>query len=212
MKTIMNQIVATLLASLMTFHFACGTAQRPLSQTPGSFLSGDGSSYSLMVPVDVVLEGLPDASREPDASDVSIPLISSPGPLGEAIVPLARGAQAPFNGVLFNGPAVARVSVEFQAQQQRCSVNRQHDVALLTARYNSDMETLRLALSTQQRTDQVLLTGRDLDIARLNQMITAQQRQMNGPHLVEGLAWAGGGMLVGSLLIGGIVFLANGRP
>jgi hypothetical protein len=58
----------------------------------------------------------------------------------------------------------------------------------------------------------VLLNSRDADIARLNRLLEAQQRQNNGPHVLEGLVWAGGGLLVGALIVGGIVIAVNARP
>lgn len=204
---ILNRLVSAFMLVLMLFHVACA------STPPRSTLPTNITDAGVLAPVDVPLQGLPDAYQSPeDAQDASIPLTPGPGANGEAIVPLNRGAQAPFNGVLFNGPAVARVAVEFRAQQQRCTIDREHDLSLFRARYNADIASLQLALTTQLRTDQVLLNSRDADIARLNRLLEAQQRQNNGPHVLEGLVWAGGGLLVGALIVGGIVIAVNARP
>lgn len=165
--------------------------------------------------VDSGVWGLPDLSADASApTDASsdAPLFVPNNQNGELIVPLRQDASAPFNGVLFNGPAVARVSVEFQAQQQRCLIERRHDVDLIVARYNTDIATLNLARSTETRTANVLLAGRDQDITRLQRLLTAQTNENSGPHVTEGLIWAGGGLLVGVLLVGGIVLLVNSNP
>lgn len=162
--------------------------------------------------VDVALLGLPgDGGTPSDAStDASTPIIGiGTGRNGETIVPLLQGASAPFPGVLFNGPAVARISVEFQGQQQRCLIERQHDVALITARYVADTDSLRLALDTQRQTDEVILNSRNDDVARLNRLLTQQASAVSGPHLGEGLIWASGGLLAGVLLVGGIVIFTS---
>lgn len=186
--------------------FACsGTSNTNRSTLP----SPDASAVS---PVDVPLLGLPDGGGVPsDASpDVSAPVIGiGTGRNGETIVPLLQGAPAPFPGVLFNGPAVARISVEFQGQQQRCLIDRRHDVELVEARYTADTESLRLALDTQRQTDEVLLNSRNEDVARLNRLLTQQTNAASGPHIGEGLIWGAGGLLAGVLIVGGIVIFAN---
>jgi hypothetical protein len=166
-------------------------------------------------PVDVALMGLPiqDASTSSETSfETSGLSLSSLGSNGELIVPLRQNASAPFSGVLFNGPAVARVSVEFTGLQQRCQIERQHDVSLVTARYTADTESLRLALETQRRTDDILLGSRNEDIARLNRLVAQQSTAINGPHIGEGLVWASGGLLMGVLIVGGVVIFASSRP
>lgn len=212
MTSLFQKFITFFMAFLVVFHLGCASV--PLKTTPIS--PSESLDAGTFVPVDVTLQGLPGDTGLSDAGDVSLGLegglVMAPGPNGEAIVPLSRGAMAPFNGVLFNGPAVARVSVEFRAQQQRCLIEREHDVAVVVARYNADIDSMRLALSIQQKTDQILLNGRDADIARLNRVIDQTQRQATGPHIGEGLVWAGGGLLVGAVIVGGIVFAVQSRP
>lgn len=200
-----RRLISFFMLLLMFFHEACAsTPQHPL------FLPEDAGAF---VPVDVNLQGLPEAyPSSSDTQDASLPLTPGPGTNGEAIVPLSRGVQAPFNGVLFNGPAVARVTVEFRSQQQRCSLDREHALSLVRARYDADIASLQLALNTQLQTDQVILNSREADIARLNRLLETQQRHNNGPHVLEGLVWAGGGLLAGALLVGGIVIIVNAHP
>lgn len=200
-----------LLALVLAFLIACGGSQISQPTTPGSSTTQDASA---LLSTEVPLLGLPDAGVEPDASSRAsdAPLFIPNNQNGELIVPLRQDASAPFNGVLFNGPAVARVSVEFQAQQQRCLIERNHDLGLVVARYNADVASLRLAMETQERTANVLISGRDHDIARLNRLLETQVAASSGPHISEGLIWAGGGLLVGVLVVGGIVVFANSNP
>lgn len=188
--------------------FGCSSSQG--IRTNNTFTSSPDASV-LNVP-DVPLLGLPEASIQDTSENRDASVLHLNSQNGEQIVPLQQDAHAPFNGVLFNGPAVARVSVEFRAQEQRCLIERRHDVDLLTARYDADIATLQLALRTQQRTGQVLLSGRDQDISRLNRLLESQVQASSGPHVTEGLIWAGGGLLVGVLVVGGIVVFANSRP
>ena len=184
--------------------------------SPGLRAIGPGSQTSdtrSIVAVEPSLLGVPDAAVSDASESVEdAPLFVPNNQNGELIVPLRQGAPAPVTGVLFNGPAVARVSVEFQAQRTRCEIERRHDVDLVVARYNVDVASLNLALQTQQRTDQVLITARDQDLARLNRLLETQTSASSGPHVTEGLIWAGGGLLLGVLIVGGVVVFANARP
>jgi hypothetical protein len=204
-----KRFITLILAFLMVVNpLGCGG-----SQTIRSIAAATDDDASVLVSSDVPLLGLPDSGVEDTPSQASdAPLFVPNNQNGELIVPLRQDATAPFNGVLFNGPAVARVSVEFQAQQQRCQIERNHDVGLVVARYNADVASLRLAMDTQERTANVLLSGRDQDIARLNRLLQTQTAASSGPHVTEGLIWAGGGLLVGVLVVGGIVVFANSHP
>lgn len=152
-------------------------------------------------------QGLPEINPtlDPDAGTLNL---SNAGQNGEQIIPLRSGERAPFNGVLFNGPATAYIQVEFRTQAQRCIIDRQHDIALVVARYNADIESMNLALDTQRRMDQIVIDGRDQDIAaliRLNQEIQQNSR----PSITNNLLWVGGGFLAGVIVVGGIVLFVS---
>jgi hypothetical protein len=203
----LKRLLSSFLAFLVLFNLlSCSSPQTSRISTPSTDAGVSLSS-------DVALLGLPEAGDR-DASDSTsdAPLLVPNSQNGELIVPLRQGALSPFNGVLFNGPAVARVSVEFRAQQERCLIERSHDVGLVVARYNTDVASLRLAMETQERTANVLISGRDQDITRLNRLLESQTAANSGPHVVEGLIWAGGGLVLGVLIVGGILIYANSRP
>lgn len=200
----------SILLLFVAFLNAFGCSSNQGTRRNNAFISSPDASI-LNAP-DVSLLGLPEVSVQNASGNRDASVLHLNSQNGEQIAPLQQDARAPFNGVLFNGPAVARVSVEFQAQEQRCLIERRHDVDLLSARYDADIATLQLALRTQQRTGQVLLSGRDQDISRLNRLLESQVQASSGPHVTEGLIWAGGGLLVGVLVVGGIVIFANSRP
>lgn len=91
-------------------------------------------------------------------------------------------------------------------------IERRHDVGLVSARYDADVATLNLARTTDARTANLLLSGRDQDIARLQRLLTTQTSENSGPRVGEGLIWASGGLIAGVLLVGGIVLLTRSSP
>src|SRR5574337_1182151 len=148
------------------------------------------------------IQGPPEVNPtlDPDAGTLNL---SNAGQNGEQITPMRQGDRAPYNGVLFNGPATAYLQVEYRSQAQRCLIDRQHDVSLAVARYNADIASMRLALDTQRRMDQIVINGRDQDISSLLR-INDQLRRSSGPNIGNDLLWAGGGFLIGAVLVGGI--------
>ena len=143
----------------------------------------------------------------------SVPLEASLEPSnwqnGEIIVPLRQDARAPFNGVLFNGAAVARISVEYRNIQERCMIDRRRELDLLTASYRMNLERVSLSLQSQQRINQVVVNAGNEEIMRLNGIITRQLAANRPPHIAEGLVWAGGGLLLGAAIFGGILIYTS---
>lgn len=192
------------------FHIACSAT--PTRTTPTLVVPSQDSGVVLPSP-DVVLLGLPDRqSQDASLPEAQAPILGGMGANGELITPMTTGSRAPYNGVLLNGPAVARVAVEFRGQQERCLIEQNRAVSLVEARYIADTATLRLAADTQRRTDQVIINSLDSDVSRLNRLLEVQQREASGPHVLEGLAWAGGGLVLGALIVGGVVLATTPRP
>lgn len=192
------------------FHIACSAS--PARPTSTLVIPSQDSGIPLQSP-DVVLLGLPDRqSQDAALLEAQAPILGSNGANGELITPMTTGSRAPYNGVLLNGPAVARISVEFRGQQERCLIEQNRIVSLVEARYVADTDTLRLAADTQRRMDQVLINSLDSDISRLNRILEVQQREASGPHIGEGLAWGAGGLVLGALIVGGVVLATTVRP
>lgn len=196
------KIISYVMVPLLSLN-ACSPSTNPRTHSTLS-------PAAMLQPLDVALLGLPVADASTGFPEVN-PL-NLQGNNGELIVPLAADARAPFNGVLFNGPAVARVSVEYRAQQERCLIDSRRALGLVEARYNADTSTLNLALDSERATATLLLLNRDLDIARLNRVINLQQTEATRPRIGEGLIWGAGGLIVGALLVGGIVIFTTNRP
>ena len=170
-------------------------------------MTSDAAVLSLLEP-DVRLIGPP--RIEQDAS--LPPLQHSRGEQnGESIVPLRRGSRAPYNGVLFNGPAVAQVTVDFNAENQLCSIERQHDHALFVANYSADVASLRLALDTQRREAMVLLDSSSATIRNYAELLQAQERtnHQSSSSFLSDIIWAGGGVIAGFLILGSILIFGR---
>lgn len=190
------------LALFLSFFVACNTQVATTLPT--------NLHHEMIAATNTVLPPVPVITL-PELGDGGIPVIA-PGASsnGELITPLTLGQRAPWNGVLFNGPAVAYLQVEYRLQGQRCLIDRQHDMQLLLARYNSDIATMRLALETQVHSDTIILNGRDSDILSLNRII-AQQQRAQGPNLPTIFIAGGAGLIIGAVAVGAFV-LATSHP
>jgi len=124
---------------------------------------------------------------------------------GELVAPLRQGQPAPFPGVLFNGPATARVEVEFRGQQARCLIDRQADIDRVAARAVTDIRLLQVTLNTNSLSYNLMLRSRDEEIQRLyEQLITATRPASVLSHVLTGASsfvlGFGVGLPVGLLL------------
>ena len=110
---------------------------------------------------------------------------------GELISPLRTNQPAPFNGVLFNGPAIARIQVTFSGQQERCLIERRADLQTLSARAIADLQTQQnLYLSNQQRYE-VMLTNREQELQRLSNVTHYNPWLLTGIGVLTGLSLFG---------------------
>ncbi len=206
-----NTTTTLIMLFLAFFHAACSATPARVNST--LVIPPTDAGSNILVEPDVVLLGLPDSAPRDTFTHDSQPILTlGTGTNGEIVTPLPVGTRAPYNGVLLNGSAVARISVEFRSQQDRCLIEQNRAVSLVEARYVADTASLRLVADTQRRTDQVIINGLDADIGRLNRLLETQQREASRPHVLEGLAWAGGGLVLGALIVGGVVLATTPRP
>ena len=77
-----------------------------------------------------------------DVPDASVLPLTDNAP-DARVTPLSQGQTAPYNGVLFNGPAVASIQVQYRAEQERCLVERRTDQLRVGARAIADLERLQ---------------------------------------------------------------------
>ena len=168
---------------------ACSATQRPAVSPPNVYTADAGPAYT--VDQDAYNTTLP------PAEDVSIHLnvVDGAGPNGEIIAPLRTGQPAPFNGVLFNGPAVARIEVEFRGQAAQCRIDRQADLDRLRALAARDINMLNVGMNSQRAAYQLMLRSRDQEITRLYTYI----QQNNTPQVNY---WPYIGLSLGGLVLG----------
>lgn len=126
---------------------------------------------------------------------------------GELIAPLRLGQMAPYTGVLFNNPAVARIEVEYRGLQEQCRIDRQADIDRMSSRAITDIHLLQTSMNAQAQSLNLMLTSRDQEIARLyHDLETAQHPR---PDYISYILIGAGFLVVGAgtgLVIG---FLAR---
>ncbi len=132
------------------------------------------------------------------------------GPNGELIAPLSVDVRTPFSGVLFNGPALAYLEVEYRAVQQRCLIDRRRETEEVVARYQAQLERLQVSLDSTIAQHRVIVSGRDREIESLNRVITQQTNSMSLTPL-QTMLYIGGGLLVGTLITGTTAYVLT-RP
>lgn len=130
------------------------------------------------------------------------------GDSGELLAPLRRGQVAPFPGVLLNGPALARVEVEFRAQDTMCRINRQAELDRLAARALADIQLIQTSLNAQTQSYVLMLSSRDQEIDRLYRWIQANPPQ--GVPVMPVVLGTLGGILVGAG-VGALLGVTLGR-
>ena len=130
------------------------------------------------------------------------------GASGELLAALGRNQPAPFAGVLFNGPALARIEVEFRGQETQCRIDRRADLDRLSARAVTDLRLLQTSFNSQGQAYTLMLTSRDQELERLYRQL-ASQRDPPFPYLPVILG-VGGALVVG-LGVGSLLGVTLGR-
>jgi hypothetical protein len=157
----------------MAFIVGCSSVSQPVhSPLP----SVEPPSYDRQVYEDVPLATSP--------GDVSLTMSGN----GELIAPVHQGQPAPFNGVVFNGPAVASIQVQYSAQQQRCMVDRRADMLTIGARAMADLDIMQSQYVAAQQRSIILLESRDREINTLRSQTHYNPWLMTGIGLLGGLS------------------------
>jgi hypothetical protein len=170
---------------------ACSATQRPpLDFSVTTFPAED--AQVVVIDQDAYQQFLPSVQ---DAA-VNLQIVDGTGPNGEIITPLRRGQPAPYNGVLFNGPSVARLNVEFRAQAAQCAIMRQTDLDSMRALALRDISLLNASLDSQREVSRIMLRSRDEEISRMFNYIRRQQPQQQN-HIWNYVGAVAAGMVVG---------------
>lgn len=136
--------------------------------------------------------------------DSSLPQIQvhRAGENGELITPIYRNQPAPYNGVLLNGAAVAYLQTEYNSLQQRCRIEHERIINQFIATYNANIQSLRLALTTQNRINQEIIQNRNREIEIL-------LRNNNSNNNLNNILLFSGGILLGASITIGAVLIVN---
>lgn len=162
------------LISVLLLCVKCSSIS-PNSRTPSNYNENFEDAGITVIDLDVYQQTQPD-SLEPR------PMNLNPTN-GELITPLRESERAPFQGVLFNGQAAARIEVEFTGLQRQCSIDRTYDLNRLRAVALRDITTLQTTLQTDRRLYQTILNSRNNEI---NFLYSSQQTQPNILYLAAG--------------------------
>lgn len=194
-----------LISSIIALMYSCSAIQNPNNTTVQNDWRQQDYLLDASVPIiDMDVYNIEDATgHSSNLEDVRLPpiqVVDGRGINGEVIAPLRRGQQAPFDGVLFNGPALAYVEVEYRSQQNRCVIDRITELNRLRAQARTDISHLQVSYFTQQEIMRILLSGRDREITRLQNQLTQTIRASNNNTLPLILGTVGG--LVGGFGLG----------
>lgn len=136
-----------------------------------------------------------------DAYTVNVPEESSEGGVvanvmqathGERISPIRQNQPATFDGVVFNGAALAFIEVEFLNLVRRCLIERRADQERLIARATTDLRHLQLRYDSETGIYRSIVSERDREITRLQNMVSNSIQPRLTTILYDALLFGGG--------------------
>lgn len=173
--------------------------------------SGSSSLTSVRSIPTMPLPSIRDAGQHDESSPTTNPnmapafAITRPDAGAEFIHPMHEGDQAPFNGVLFNAAAIARVEVEMNHQRQRCLIDQQTEIRRHVARSQADISLLESRIETNERINQIIIQARDQEIQLLQRHLRANQSSPVWQYVVIGV----GSAIVGAGIAGVAVHFSH---
>lgn len=118
------------------------------------------------------------------------------------ISPLKQGEKAPFDGVLLDAAAVAKIIVEQQEQEAKCLIDINREVSLAQAKLNLDLENLRASRDALEKELKIRVALKDEHITFLENEVGKNAKKAN-----NGKWWLVGGVAAGILLTIGGAFI-----
>jgi hypothetical protein len=182
---------------VMALVMGCA-ATRPATLSATSTPVLESPEYALVIDRDVYT--LPEAMPVSVFYDSNTPIMRGPFVNGEAVSPIRRTQPAPFDGVVFNPAAVARVEVEFRGQQALCYVDSRRDQQAIAARANADLDRLIVSFRTHDSLARSIIEQQQRDYSTL---VRATQ-QASSSNVWRSVGWTTVGVLSG-LVVGGVV-------
>jgi hypothetical protein len=107
---------------------------------------------------------------------------------------LAVNEPAPFEGVLFDPLATARILAQAELFRSECDIEIEYRIDLQATDFQLERQELNLRLDALTNEYTLLVTQKDLEIAQLQKTIRTQSPRNNW-------IWAAGGVLLGGAAV-----------
>ena len=127
-------------------------------------------------------------------------------PIGK-ISPLEQGQKAPFDGVLLDSAAAAKLMIDQQTSNQKCEIEIEREVATAKAKLELDLGNARAAKEALEQELSVRISLKNEHIEFLEKEAQKNEKKAN-----NGKWWLIGGMAIGiALTIGGAFIVREVR-
>lgn len=140
-----------------------------------------------------------DLHAAPASDDVSLGIAGAT--LGK-ISPMNEGQKAPFDGVLLDASAAARLMVEQQEADNKCRIETEKQVSTAKAKLELDLANMRASRDSLKKELEVRVNLKDEHIEFLEKHAVRNAKKAN-----NGKWWLVGGIAVGIALTVGGAFL-----
>ena len=107
---------------------------------------------------------------------------------------LAINEPAPFEGVLFDPLATARILAQAELFRSECDLEIEYRIDLQATEFQLERQELNLRIESLSNEHSLLITQKDLEIAQLQKTIKTQSPRNNW-------IWAAGGVILGGVAV-----------
>jgi hypothetical protein len=107
---------------------------------------------------------------------------------------LAANEPAPFEGVLFDPLATARILAQAELFRSECDLEIEYSIDLQATEFHLERQELNLRLDSLSSEYNLSITQKDLEIAQLQKTIRTQSPRNNW-------IWAAGGVILGGVAV-----------
>jgi len=126
--------------------------------------------------------------------------------MAQSIPPQIQGIKkdtpAPYDGVLLNMPAAAKILVEEKYTASEYELRLSFQLEKQAARYQKEIDLLNVSIDSITTTNTLVLDLRDKEITRLQDLVLKESED-------HSILWATGGTVVGIAITIGMFFLVQ---
>lgn len=115
---------------------------------------------------------------------------------------LGESQCAPFEGVLFDPPAVATILVEKTQAQYQCDLEIEYHLDMLSTEFDFERENYNIRYDSLKEEYELIIEQKDIEITQLRESLLKQSPRNN-------LWWAIGGVVAGSAITYGAYMAFN---